>query len=335
VALIQGDIRNVAAAEVARHLQAGEAVVVTAGMPCQTYSTAGTRSRTSYDHRQVLFREAIRIAAAVRADLLLLENVPAIRSKPLGPGDQRLVIDLLRSDLDAAGYATRVEAVLDASQYGVPQARRRWFLLAARDHALTPKLPEPTTAGRPVRVREAFAGLPHDLEMQEYTGASSDYADLLRDDTFWRLGRPADRLTWHVAPGHRGRTVARYSLLRWGRRVDGLFRKFDSATVASLQGRGVLPGTPFLQRGRRLHPDRPSPTLTCHCGEELVHPWANRVLSVRECARLMSFPDGYQFCGPLTAANDSEGLSVYRQTGNAVPPLLAYRLGLAILEVLR
>lgn len=339
VVLLQADIREVGGRDILRHLP-GEGVFpevacVTAGPPCQTYSTAGTKSRQSYDCRQTLFREAIRIAVAARARCLVLENVPAIASKRLRPDRPDLVIDLIRRELDAAGYRNRIEGVLDASEHGVAQKRVRWLLLAARDNGLTLKFPEPTTSGCPVTVREAFAGLPVGLEDPEYTGGTSRYADLLRNDSFWRLGRSAERPTWHVAPGHRVATIARFSLLRGGRRVDSLFQKFDPATVARFQAAGVLPGIPFLQRGQRLHPDRPSPTLTAHCGEELVSPWANRVLTIREAARLQSFPDSYQFHGPLTAANDSDELSMYRQVGNALPPLLAYRLGLALKEVLR
>jgi DNA (cytosine-5)-methyltransferase 1 len=331
VAVLEADVRHVGRADLSRSCR--EVVLATAGVPCQPFSHAGTRSRASFDHRQQLFREAVRLAVEVRSVLLLLECVPGITTKRLHSDNPVLVIDVLRRELDGAGYANRVEAVLDASAFGVPQRRRRWFLLAARDRGLSLRLPEPT-AQRPVIVRDAFAELPPWIGGGEYIGPPSGYSGLLRNSEFWQL--PAtDLLTHHEAPGHRGRTIARYSLLRPGRRVEDLSRRLGEGTVAGLQATGVLPQAEYRQRGQRLHPDRPAPTVTGHCGEELVHWRENRGITVREAARLSSFPDGYRFGGRMVGANDAAEQSQFRQIGNAVPPLLAYHLGLAIKEVLR
>jgi DNA (cytosine-5)-methyltransferase 1 len=336
VPLLEADVRRVTGADLLRHARGGasrEVVAVTAGIPCQTFSHAGRTSRASYDHRQQLFRDALRLAAEVRATLVLMECVPGILTKPLAPHDPTLVIDLLRRELDGVGYTNRVEAVLNASAFGVPQRRRRWFLLASRDRGLSLRLPEPT-ARRPLTVREAFAELPPWTGGGEYIGPPSDYSRLLRNSAFWQL-HATDLLTHHDAPGHRAATIARYSLLRPGRRVEDLSRRLGEGTVAGLQATGVLPRAEYRQRGQRLHPDRPAPTVTGHCGEELVHWRENRGITVREAARLSSFPDGYRFGGRMVGANDGEQQSQYRQVGNAVPPLVAYQIGLTLKEVLR
>ena len=300
-----------------------QADLLTASPPCEVFSTAGTRTRRSEDGRLWLFREAVRLAAAVQARVVLLENVPAILTMRVG---HDLVVDLLRSELDKAGYVNRIEAVLDASDFGVPQTRARWFMMAARDEDLRFRFPEPTTPGRSVTVQEAFAGLPQQARSEEYGPGSSPYADLMRDSAFWQVASHRRRLTHHEAAQAGPRQVARYSLVRPGKRVAGLFTKLDAEAVSSLQGSGVLPKVPFKQSGQRLHPDRPSPTVTATAADRLIHPKGNRGLTVRECSRLQSLPDGFQFCGGL--------YEQYGQVGQAVPPLLAYRLGMAIRDTL-
>jgi DNA (cytosine-5)-methyltransferase 1 len=336
VPFLEADVRDLTGADLMRHVPGGpcrEVAAFTAGIPCQVFSHAGNRSRASFDDRQLLFREAVRLAAEVRATLVLLECVPGITTKRLDPDAPALVIDALRRELDLAGYRNRVEAVMDASRYGVPQRRRRWFLLASRDNTLSLRFPEPT-ASRPVVVRDAFAELPAWTGGDEYVGPASDYSRLLRNSVLWHLP-PAARLTHHDARGHRAATIARYSLLRPGRRVEDLSRRLGGETVAGLRTCGILPRADYRQRGQRLHPDRPAPTVTGHCGEELVHPCENRGITVREAARLSSFPDGYRFGGRVVGANDAAEQSQFRQIGNAVPPLVAYHLGLAIKEILR
>ena len=147
-------------------------------------------------------------------------------------------------------------------RYGVPQTRARWFMMAARDEDLRLRFPEPTTPGRSVTVQEAFVGLPPGAGSEQYGPGSSPYAELLRNSEFWGLPTGSEGLTHHEAAQAGPRQVARYSLVRPGRRVAGLFTKLDAEAMSSLQGSGVLPKVPFKQSGQRLHPDRPSPTVT-------------------------------------------------------------------------
>ena len=80
----------------------------------------------------------------------------------------------------------------------------------------------------------------------------------------------------------------------------------------------------------------PSPTVTSHCLDEFVHPTQNRALTVRECARLQSFPDAYDFCGGpyFTPHLHNDIQDKYEQIGDAVPPLLAYAWGMTINDLL-
>lgn len=159
VHVIHSDIRNVTAEQILPFVPKDGVDLVTSGMPCETFSTAGNSSRAAYDDRQFLFREGIRIAKIVNAKMILFENVPAITTKRISKNSPELIIDLLKKELADAGYKNYIEVILDATQYGVPQKRNRFFILAAKDTKLVLKKPEPDCK-KPVTVGEAFADIP-------------------------------------------------------------------------------------------------------------------------------------------------------------------------------
>lgn len=332
VHLVQGDIRNVPDA----HFDDCEEVdLVTAGFPCETFSTAGKNSRYSYDHRQTLFQEAVRVAVATKAKFLLCENVPAILTKPLDKGGTKLVIDEIREQLADVGYSNQFEAVLNAADYGIPQTRRRFFLLACREKKVSIQRPAPLAA-RQVTVQDAFHGLPTVPSADAVAAYSADahYSWLLGTKPLWNATAWADGLTQHICPGHRDSTVERFKLIPQGGKLSDLFKTLPKEEIEELQRRRVLPKVPYHQRGQRLHPGRPSPTVTSHCLDELVHPTEPRCLTVREAARLQSFPDGYEFKGPLSCQHMAENQDRYEQIGDAVPPLLAAVWGRAVAALL-
>ena len=97
----------------------------------------------------------------------------------------------------------------------------------------------------------------------------------------------------------------------------------------------ILPKKWFIQRNKRLKSTEVSKTVTSHCLDELVHPKLDRALTVREVARLQSFPDSYQFVGgPFICPHLYETQDKYEQIGDAVPPLLAYHWGITIKKIL-
>ena len=135
---------------------------------------------------------------------------------------------------------------------------------------------------------------------------------------------------------HRACTLKRFELLRQGESLKDLFSRYEGAERAALQAQRILPKKMFIKRNYRLKPDEPSPTVTSHCLDEFVHPTSNRALTVRECARLQSFPDSYDFCGgPYIVPHIERTVQdKYEQIGDAVPPLLAYAWGVTISGIL-
>lgn len=341
VHVIHSDIRKVTAEQILPYIPADGVDLVTSGMPCETFSTAGNTSRSFYDDRQFLFREGIRIAQIAKAKMILFENVPAIVTKTVEKNDPTLIVDVLKYELKEAGYENMVEVVLDASQFGVPQRRKRFFILATKDRELKLSVPEPTT-NNVVSVDEAFVDLlnviPNSEKAKEkYGKKSSDYSELMRNDEFWRRREHhTDKLTYQYPMRHRECTLERFALLKQGESLKELFDRYQGEEREKLQERRVLPKKMFIKRNYRLIGKDAAPTVTSHCLDEFVHPKYDRALTVRECARLQSFPDSYDFCGGpyLTPHLHNEIQDKYEQIGDAVPPLLAYAWGIKISELL-
>ena len=336
VHVIHSDIRNVNADQILPFIPTYGVDIVTSGMPCETFSTAGNTSRSFYDDRQFLFREGIRIAQISNAKMILFENVPGITSKKIAKDSDLLIVDVLKKELREAGYRNYISVVLDATKFGVPQKRNRFFILACKHDSWWLQAPE--NYKRPVGVGDALAGLPNviansGIEGTEYTEETSEYELLMRNDAFWKRETLAkDYITNHLPMKHRECTLKRFALLKQGDSLKTLFERYTGEEREQLQKERILPKKLFIKRNYRLRPEEPSPTVTSHCLDEFVHPLYDRALTVRECARLQSFPDSYDFVGgPYIVPHiDRTVQDKYEQIGDAVPPLLAYAWGLQI-----
>ncbi|GBU04784.1 DNA (cytosine-5)-methyltransferase 1 [Faecalimonas umbilicata] len=340
VHVIHSDIRDVKAEDILPYIPKGGVDLVTSGMPCETFSTAGNTSRSFYDDRQFLFREGIRIAEIADAKMILFENVPAITTKTIEKHSKTLIVDVLKRELEEAGYTNYVEVVLSAEQFGVPQKRKRYFVLACKNPNWNLTIPQPIIK-KEVTVEEALAGLPNVIpnsgeEGKTYTDNSSEFSKKMQDLKFWHREDFSNDLTYQMPMKHRACTLERFGLLQQGESLKNLFDRYVGEEREELQSRRVLPKKMFIKRNYRLISDQPSPTVTSHCLDEFVHPIYNRALTVRECARLQSFPDSYDFCGGpyLTPHLHNNIQDKYEQIGDAVPPLLAYAWGIEISKIL-
>lgn len=338
VAVIQKDIRKVEKKDIWQHWKKN-IDIVTSGMPCETFSTAGSKSRSSYDHRQFLFVEAIRIAKIVNAKVILFENVKGITSKKTEKNGDKLVVDELYDQLSASGYKYYVDTILNSVDFGVPQKRQRFFVLATNDPKIALQVPVSKRNGV-ISVKDALLGLPavnaNEIKVpSHYLPIESEYTKLMKNSDFWGLSK-VKNLTYHIPPKHRDGTLKRLSLIEQGEGLKDLFEKLSVTQLRKLQNEKVMPKKWYIQRNRRLRESEPSVTVTSHCLDELVHPTKNRSLTVREVARLQSFPDAYDFKGgPLICPHMYETQDKYEQIGDAVPPLLAYAWGQTIKKALQ
>lgn len=341
VNVIWSDIRRVTADQVLPYIPNDGVDLVTSGMPCETFSTAGNSSRSFYDDRQVLYREGIRMAKLCNAKMLLFENVPAITSKRITKDSPRLVVDMIKEELADAGYGNYIQVVLDAADFGVPQKRKRFFILATRYPDWNLRFPTMPDVEK-VTIGEALLDLPDvipnsGIEGLIYNSYSSSYTRLMRNDEFWdRSQLTTDTITYQMPMKHRECTLKRFALLSQGESLKTLFERYTGEEREKLQSQRILPKKMFIKRNFRLPLNELAPTVTSHCLDEFVHPISDRALTVRECARLQSFPDSYNFVGgPYIVPHiDRTIQDKYEQIGDAVPPLLAYAWGKVITSIL-
>lgn len=338
--------------------------VVAGGPPCESFSTAGPTTRKSGDIRDILFENVIRIGKALNAKYLLIENVPAIQSKKSEDGVKGDIFEELQKTLRRYGYGKFEYKVLNAADFGVPQIRQRLFIIATSDINLPIKFPEPTHSktstlwsdGYPqwITVEDAFSDLPNpshrereDEPVSKYTSMpNNNYQCLMHGipseefpvstDTLLSGGNNQVELTYHWAPNHRASTIERISMIRQGEGLRDLWMRLDPEERKKLQQRKVLPAKWYIQRYQRPFPHEPSFTVTSHCLDEITHPFENRQITVREAARLQSFPDSYQFVGgKWINPHGYEPQDKYEQVGDSVPPLLAWNLARSLYSGLK
>lgn len=295
VHLWESDIRRVTASAVARELQLepGDLTLLKACPPCQGFSTlAGNRSDTSNDPRNELVAHTIRFVRALRPQGVLLENVPGLgrdhRSRTLLDGLRKL------------GYNARIYNV-NATDFGVPQRRKRIIILALR--GLRTALPESLTTTdpeKPVTVREAFAAL-----------SSESLVD--------------DPLSFEQQP--KGMLLDRIRAIPvGGNRLDlPPELQLDCHRRLAAKGKSGAMGS-----YGRMQWDSPAPTMTTRCTTpacgSFIHPEKHRPITLREAATIQTFPIGYKFSGTRA--------EVERQIGNAVPVRMAAAIGAAVLSTM-
>lgn len=314
---LPGPIEDIAARDFLKtaSLKKGELDCLIGGPPCQAFSVYN-HQRGLHDKRSGLFREYLRIVEGLKPKWVVMENVTGITSAGNGK-----VVDDIVSGLAGLGYTVE-SRILRAEEYGVPQERRRIFFLGNR-LGLPIRWPEPTHGPglKPfVTVWDAIGDLPP-LKNGEDPGRPLSYhtAPQSKYQTYLR-GNVAEAAN-HAAPRLAAINLKRMKHIPEG----GSWRDIPVELLPAGMKRARR--CDHTKRYGRLRKDGLSSTILTKCDLHwgaYIHPEEDRVLTVREAARLQSFPDWFQFAGPRTEQ--------YIQVGNAVPPLLAKRLALALIE---
>lgn len=287
--------------------------VIVGGPPCQGFSSAGMR--LAGDRRNTLVSVFAQIVAQVRPAAFVFENVEGILTTEGG----RRVDDLL-DPLIACGYRIHMRKV-NAANFGVPQHRKR--VLAIGGLGFDPAFPEPT--------RSAF-GAPGAMLAATHLPLAETVGDALCTLPVPAAEAPGHPEGHYCRPADKARRSKMAALLP-GQTMRDLPEKFWHASYRRRAHRRVRDGTPSERRGgppagmRRLKEDEPSKAITGRAISEFVHPSEDRFLTLRECARLQTFPDWFAFRG--TRAERSLLI------GNAVPPLLAEVVARGLAEDIR
>ena len=297
-------------------LRAGELDILLGGPPCQGFSSAGMKSCD--DPRNSLVRHYVRLLEGVRPKWFVMENVEGLLTNDGGVH----LRDAVAAFLDA-GYAVNVEKIY-AQGYGVPQRRKRVLIVGNRlGHDFV--FPEAVTrfSGSIFRKGEVtFASAVGDLpSAREDAGCAVAYGGPPQNELQALLRGDAAAVTDHFAPTLSEIQFERVCGLRPGQTMKDLPEHLQHESFRRRAFRRVMDGTPVERRGgapsglKRLFADEPSLTITSAATREFVHPAQDRLLTLRECARLQTFPDSFVFTGSAA--------SRIQQIGNAIPPLLA------------
>jgi DNA (cytosine-5)-methyltransferase 1 len=291
-------------------LARGELTVLVGGPPCQAYSVYN-HQRGMHDTRASLFREYLRIVDGLRPEWIVMENVTGIYSVANGEA-----VKAIKAELAALGYAVK-DAVLRAEEYGVPQERRRVVFIGNRIGAPISH-PEPTHGpGRGadfVTIRDAIGDLPPLSNGQNpgrvayLDGEATSFQRLLRGK--------ASTVSDHLAPSLGKVNMQRLPFIPPG----GSWRDIPHELLP--EGMKRAKRSDHTKRYGRMKWDGLSCTVLTKCDIHwgaYIHPEQDRAISVREAARLQSFPDSFEFSGSRT--------DQYVQIGNAVPPLLGKAIG--------
>lgn len=297
--------------------------LIAGGPPCQPFSRAGMSKirslvqagmRPAQDARRDLWRTFLDVVLRVRPRAVLLENVPDMATAP-----DTTIVRALVAGLEDHGYAVHT-AVLSAGDYGVPQLRQRFLMVALADRL---EFDWPRSRQSQVTVADAIGDLPPvEAGWRPTNGAAGyvDYKPEVEQSKFSRRARRSlrstmknrvyDHITRPVRDDDREIFRSMTSSTRYSDIEDSLKRYRDDI---------------FDDKYKRLDWNRPSRSITAHIARDgywYIHPEQDRTLTVREAARLQTFPDHVRFAGPPSAA--------FKQIGNAVPPRLAEHVARSI-----
>lgn len=274
--------------------------VLIGGPPCQGFSLAGNREKD--DKRNILYTAMVQLAEIIKPQAIILENVPGLLQLHNGYGYKKIL-----NDFQQLGYNVNSQ-ILFAPDYGIPQIRKRIFFVCLHRSSQKYIFPAPThQPDEYITCEEAISDLPalegiYGNEIQTYeVPPLSDYQIQMRKNS--------SAIYNHIGTIHNEKTLKFISMIPEGKNYKALPEKY----------KGIYK---YHEALTRYHSKKPALTInTCH-RSHFHYKW-NRIPTVRESARLQSFPDNFIFYG--TKAEQ------YKQVGNAVPPLL----GKAIAEELK
>ncbi len=281
-------------------------IVLFGGPPCQGYSTSNQRTRSSTNSSNWLFREFLRVVDAVEPDWVVFENVKGILETENG-----IFVKEIDKHLVKKGYTTS-HGILCAHEFGVPQKRVRFFIVASK-HGIQFQFPSPNTEKK-VTVKEAIEDLPF-LE----NGASKcylPYRSSPKSSYALKMRANGNGCTNHLVTKNNPVVIERYKHVPQG----GNWENIPNELMENYKDRQRCHTGIY----RRLIYSEPSVVIGNYRKNMLIHPLQNRGLSVREAARLQSFPDTFEFTGSIGFQQ--------QQVGNAVPPLLAETLFSSIIN---
>lgn len=279
-------------------LKKGELDLIIGGPPCQGFTTAGNRFWN--DPRNKLVQNYAQALAEFQPRWFMMENVEGILTTAKG----QYLVECIKKMIEL-GYSVYLKKVY-MQEYGIPQRRKRVVIVGNRDGKKF-LYPPPT---------QEAAGSLYRKGSQTLFDAIGDLADVFNPNID------------QIPKLETGIQLERITALKTGQSMKDLPEYLQHDSFKRRASRRVCDGTPSEKRGgapsgmKRLPYDEPCLTITSTSTSEFIHPTLNRMLTIRECARIQTFPDSFTFCG-----TDSQKML---QIGNAIPPRFAFQMAQAI-----
>lgn len=303
----------------------GHIDLIAGGPPCQGFSYAGLRDPK--DPRNLLFEEYVEIVEKIEPKLILLENVKGMTSV-FNKSMKKSYSDILIDKITNMGYTVFSE-IKNASQFGVPQNRMRFIMIAVRNEFLVNN-----PFNNLEEIRSSFLNRNNIHDNTNIEEAISDmcfpnsriedynnrFKRIIPDDrahsTYQKLMKKGNPNSLRL-PNHKNEIIERFKY------IQNKFEKGKPVNREQLVKLGTKKRTIVP-----LHPKKASRTITT-LPDDYIHYCEPRILTVRENARLQSFPDWFEFCGKYTTGGKMRKVECprYSQVGNAVPPLMSSILG--------
>ena len=284
----------------------GKVDLIAAGTPCQGFSMAGPRNPN--DPRNKLFLQLLKFVEIFKPKIFVMENVPGILTMDGGKVIKRIERSFLKID-----YKIQYK-ILHASDFGVPQERKRIFIVGSKKKIPMNKL-FPNSKTSVVTVEDALSDL-SDLGINDRLTA---YKIKPKSKFQSQMRKKSKVIFNHESCNHSIKIQKRFAKIHVGKN-GGKILKYSGTKKRDYY---------------RMHPKTTSKTITT-IPEDFIHYKQNRIPTVREMARLQSFPDDFEFLGPKMTGGKRRKISCpqYTQVANAVPPLLAEKLFKKIKSVL-
>jgi DNA (cytosine-5)-methyltransferase 1 len=271
--------------------------IVIGGPPCQGFSMSGKRDVN--DKRNTLFEQMIRAVSIINPKIIVMENVVGLISMKTPEG--KLVKEIIEEKYNELGYELECR-ILDASEHGVPQARKRVIFIGSR----IGKVGFPKIQEEKVTVGDALGNIP-DVDIESYIEPKTKFQILMSDNQ--------KRIFNHDAMNHNEMVKKRITFVPPGGNWRDVPPEFYNV------------GGVHSNNYRRLDPYKPSITLKHATKSMIIHPVFDRVVTAREVARLQSFPDSFEISGTR--------FQQHQQLANAVPPILGNEIAKRILSKIK
>lgn len=303
--VIQSKIEKVTDHEILHRFSSSRPDILLGGPPCQGFSICNKNNGDPKDPRNSLFKDFIRVSKLLNPSVVIMENVPNLAKAKTQ--SQEHVIDIIQNEFSTIGYYVYL-STLEAVHYGVPQIRKRLFIIASK-YQLTSPFPEPTHSiertsllthhlQKTPTLWDAISDLPviQAREGSEVMAYESDPLNQFQE----KMRKGSELLHNHLAMKHTKRMVERFQSMKCG---ESTLDVPESLRPYKRNSGGVISNKIYSQNNRRMQPDKPCHTIPASFYANFVHPYQHRNFTAREGARIQTFPDTYIFKGKPTVVS--------------------------------